>query len=93
MIHEIGSADEPAETIDAVCEWSKNYTVVPDNLECIPLFCDNATEAPSNDGRNYKFVWDGELVPVNNVIKYQCQAAMKIENDTTLNMKHLITQK
>ena len=73
----------PAETIDSVCEWSKNYTVVPDNLECIPSFCDNATEAPSNDRRNYKFVWDGELMPVNTVIKYQCQDAMKIENDTT----------
>ena len=81
-IHEIGSADDPAETIDAVCQWNKTYTLDPDKLECVPTFCDNATETPSSDGSNYNFVWDEELVPVNTFIKYQCQDDMRIENNT-----------
>ena len=82
MIKRIATDDIPEETITADCLWYKNYSVLPSELECILTYCDNATEEPNDNGANYNFTWDGEVILLNSDVVYPCQDYMMIENDT-----------
>ena len=72
----------PAETITASCLWYKNYSLIPTQLECILTYCDNATDLPNDNGANYNFTWDGNVIPLNTDIIYPCMDGMHVENDT-----------
>ena len=78
-----GSSDAATPTVNGKCQWSKEYTVVPADLECVIAYCDNPILTPNSDGRNYSFTWNKKVVPVNTVIQYPCMTGMRIQNDTT----------
>ena len=56
--------------------------MLPSELECVLTYCDNATEVPNDNGANYNYTWDGEVIPLNTEVIYPCQDNMRIENDT-----------
>ena len=45
-------------------------------------FCDNATAAPESN--NLLFPWDGQVVPINTNLTYNCKPDMSVEADTDL---------
>ena len=82
MIKRIEDTSPPEETLTTTCLWYKNYTVLPSELECVLTYCDNATEIPNENGANYNFIWDGNVIPLNSDVDYPCKDGMKIENAT-----------
>ena len=78
-----GSSDAPASTLSSKCQWSKQYTNVPDDLECVLTYCDNPSLAPNSDGSNHNFVWDQAVVPLTENVRYYCTSGMRIENATS----------
>ena len=68
-------------SIASRCLWSRTFSHYPENLECILTYCDNATMDP-NSSHNYNFIWDGNVIPLEQNVQYFCQTDMKIENDT-----------
>ena len=56
--------------------------MLPSELECILTYCDNATHIPNENGANYNFSWDGELIPLYTDLAYPCKAGMRLENST-----------
>ena len=82
LIHIREEDSQPVETMTATCLWYNNYTVLPSELECVLTYCDNATDIPNNNGANYNFTWDGNVIPLNTDVVYPCQDGMRIENDT-----------
>jgi hypothetical protein len=73
----------PAPTISGKCQWNKKYHRVPVDLECVLAYCDNPTTAPNSDGTNHNFVWNGNVVPLNNIVQYPCKSGMRIQNETS----------
>ena len=49
------------------------------NIECLPKFCDNPM-AP-NTTMNFNFTWDGELVAIDQEIKFSCNDNMRLEEN------------
>ena len=68
--------------MNSTCLWYKNYTLLPSELECILTYCDNATEIPNENGANYNFTWNGNVIPLNYDVIYPCKDGMRIENNT-----------
>ena len=64
LIRKKNSGTTPAETIATSCTWYKNYTLVPDDLECILTYCSNATTDP-NTNQNYNLVLGGNPSDLN----------------------------
>ena len=83
LIRVRGSSNAAASTISSKCQWNKQYANVPDDLECVLTYCDNPSSAPNSDGSNHDFVWDRQVVPLTENVRYPCISGMRIENATS----------
>ena len=78
-----------SESIEATCEWSKSFSLMPADLECVVTYCDNPDTGPNTSGLNYNLEWDGERVPINGSITYPClnghrqEQAVSLKQDAT----------
>ena len=73
-----------SESIEASCEWSKSFSLMPSDLECVVTYCDNPTTEPNTSGLNYNLEWDGERVPINGSIIYPCLEGHRHEQAVSL---------
>ena len=63
------------------CQWSRTYTHLPTDYECVLTYCDNATTSP-NVPFNYNFTWDQKVIPLGAIVDYPCQDGLALENRT-----------
>ena len=73
-----------SESIEARCEWSKSFSLMPGDLECVVTYCDNPDTEPNTSGLNYNLEWDGERVPINSSIIYPCLETYRHEQAVSL---------
>ena len=79
-----GSFDPLQPTHNSMCQWNKNFTVTPGDLECVIRYCDNATTAP-NTPHNYNFDWNwwngGNVIPINTYVRYPCKTDHAVQQN------------
>ena len=84
LIRESGSSRTPARWASSSCLWYRNFSLLPSQLECVLTYCDSPILLPNNNGANYNFSWDGELLTeLGETIFYPCRNNFRVENDTT----------
>ena len=83
LIKKKSSTGTASTTIAAKCNWSKQYSVLPADLECVLTYCDNPIDDPNSDGTNHNFQWNNNVVPLTDIVQYPCKTGMRIENSTS----------
>ena len=76
-----GVSMDPQEHLSGECDWYRNYSLIPSELECVLSYCDNPIDEPNNSGANYNFVWVNNLVNISHTLAYPCMEGMRVEND------------
>ena len=80
MIRLKGSSANPQLIYPSNCQWNKNYSITPSNLECVISYCDNPITSP-NDDHNYNYNWYGNLVLIGQYISYPCKPGYRLEQN------------